>query len=293
MTPFHFKDKSISYAFLTVLFWASSYPLTKIALLSFSPDALGFLRYLFVTVLLGAIAFVVKMPLPDKKDVPMLFLSGGICFFFYTFAFNRAQLTLSSATGSVLIATSPIMSAAMAYLLFREKINLRQVGCISVEFAGVLLLTLWDGIFSINTGIFWMLAAAFFLSGYNLIQRKYAQKYSAFQSTSYSIFFTTLSLSVFMPKAIPQLSHAQPSALAAIFIMGVSSSIIGYVLWSKALALAEKTTTVTNFMFLTPLLSAAMGFLLLHEVPSLSTVAGGIVILAGLILFQQAGKSNI
>ena len=59
-------------------------------------------------------------------------------------------------------------------------------------------------------------------------------------------------------------------------------------LWAKALMLAQKTSEVTNYMFVTPLLAALMGFLIMGEIPAWSTWLGGLVIFAGVLLFKKA-----
>ena len=43
-------------------------------------------------------------------------------------------------------------------------------------------------------------------------------------------------------------------------------------------------------MFLSPLLSALMSFLLLHEVPGMGTFVGGAIIICGLLLFNWTEK---
>ena len=96
----------------------------------------------------------------------------------------------------------------------------------------------------------------------------------------------TILLLIFLPKGVSELVTAPPIQIFAIFSLGIFSSAIAYILWGKALAIAEKTSDVTNFMFLTPLLSTILGFLLLKEIPSIGTFIGGSMILIGLILFQ-------
>ena len=72
--------------------------------------------------------------------------------------------------------------------------------------------------------------------------------------------------------------------------MGIMPSAVSYVLWAKAMDLAEKTNEVTNYMFITPLLSTVMGFLMLHEVPDMGTFIGGAVIIASVVMFNIKGK---
>jgi drug/metabolite transporter (DMT)-like permease len=182
------------------------------------------------------------------------------------------------------------MTALLARYIHGEMLKRSQWTAILIEFTGVALLTLMDGVFTVNMGIFWLLLAAVSLSAYNLFQRKLTKIYSALQTTSFSIFAGTLMLSAFAPAGITELYSAPVKALVALGILGVFSSAVAYVAWAKAMAKAKKTSTVSNYMFVTPFLASLLGFLLAGEKPDLATVAGGCVIIAGMIVYYCGEK---
>ncbi len=280
------------YAFGTVVLWASAYVFTKVALGYFSSSALGLLRYLAASAVLIIIAVIKKIGLPETRDIPKFFLSGAMGFTLYMVTFNKGSETLTATTGSILIATVPIITALCARFLFQEKIRAAGWAAIGIEFCGVLLLTLWNGVVSINQGVIWMMCAAVLLSGYNLTQRQYSKKYTAFQSTAYSIFAGTLLLLFFLPDAVTQIAAAPVNQILVIIYLGIFPSAIAYVLWTKALSIAEKTSDVTNYMFATPLFSLLLGYIVIFEVPDISTFVGGAVILTGLILFSVVNNKK-
>ena len=146
-----------------------------------------------------------KSGYPRKRDIPLFLLSGGLGFALYMAAFNRASMTVSAATGSVLIATGPILTALAASILLKETLSPGGWAAIAVSFAGILVLTLWDGVFSLNSGVFWMLVAAVSVSGYNLMQRFFKRRYTALQATAYSIWGGTLLMLFQLPHAAAQL----------------------------------------------------------------------------------------
>lgn len=282
------RKKALVYAACTVFLWASAYVFTRIALQTFSPGTVSVTRYLFASLFLLVAALSMRTHLPKLRDIPLFFLSGAMGFALYMIFFNEASRTVTAATGSVLIASVPILTAVLARIFLKERLNRLSGFAVVIEFGGILILTLWDGVFSINKGILPMIAAAVLLSGYNLIQRQLTKRYSAFAATAYSIFAGTFLLLVYLPEAIGQVRVASLSEIAVLAFLGLFPSAIAYVFWTKAFSYAEKTSDVTNFMFVTPLLTALLGYTMIAEVPPLSTLVGGAVILTGFILFQYA-----
>jgi drug/metabolite transporter (DMT)-like permease len=286
------SNRSRVYAIGTIVLWSSAFVFTKIALEYFAASSIGVLRYLCASIFFLFLVFNKKIGLPKLKDIPFFFISGAAGFSLYMTFFNIGAGSLSPATASIIIATAPVITAVLSTLVFKEKIRALGWIAIVIEFGGILVLTLWDGVFTINIGILWMLGAAVCISVYNLFQRHFSKKYTALQSTSYSIFAGTLLLLINLPHASVQLMTAPSRPLFAIVFMGVFPSAIAYLWWSKALSTAEKTSDVTNFMFVTPFLATLLGFLLIGEIPTLSTIVGGGIILAGLFLFQKVKSST-
>ena len=284
------------YAFGTIVLWASAFVFTKIGLNYYSPETIGVIRYLIASIFFIVAGSIKRIGFPEIKDIPKIILSGVLGFTIYMITFNQASLSLTSATGSIVIATAPVITAILAFILFKEKIKTLGWVAIIVEFAGITVLTLGDGTFSVNSGILWMIIAAICISGYNIFQRDFVKKYSAIQSTAYSVFAGTICLLMYLPKASVQIGSVSVHHLLVLCFLGIFPSALAYLWWAKALMMANKTSDVTNFMFVTPFLAALMGFYIMDEIPTISTCIGGLMIIAGLILFKKAnsqGGNNI
>jgi drug/metabolite transporter (DMT)-like permease len=285
------NQSSHPWAFGTIIFWASAYVFTKVALTHFSAFGLGVLRYLTASFALLLLAVSKKIGFPETKDIPGFFLTGAIGFTLYMTTFNIGSQTLTSSTASVIIATVPVITAFLAGLIFKEILSPWRWFAIFIEFLGILILLLWNGIFSINAGIIWMLSAALLLSLYNLLQKQYTKKYSPIQSTTYSMIAGTILLLIFLPETIPQIISASKIQTLVIIYLGIFPSAIAYIWWSKALSVAKNTSDVSNYMFLTPLLSTLLGYVIIRETPDVATCIGGVVILIGLILFSICSRN--
>lgn len=280
------KNNYHIYAMITIIFWSLAYVLTRLSLQYFTPFSLGFLRYFVASCTLIIVWVFTRMKLPQRKDLPYFVVAGALGFFFYMIAFNLGQKTVTASTGSIVIATVPLLTAFIARFVYKEKLSFVQWLALIIEFAGVAVLTLMNGILSFNIGLVWLFLAALALSLYNLLQRRLTKKYSALQTSAFSIFFGTILLAVFLPASVKQVFNAPPLQWGYLVILGVFSSAIAYVSWSKAFAKAEKTSQVSNYMFITPFLTSLLGYLLADEIPELSTLVGGGIILLGVFVFN-------
>lgn len=286
------KAKSAVLAFTTVFLWSSAFPLTKIATEYIDPNQLGLLRCTIASVILLIIGKVCKIKPPKKiKHIPLFFLSGGLGFSMYMIAFNTGMLTLSSAMGSLIIATTPVLTAIGATFIYKEKI--KPIGWLAIggAFGGVSVLLLWGNDISYSNGIWWTCCAALVFCCYNLLNRKLlSMGYNAVECVTWSMTCGAILLLPFLSGVVVQASHASIAALAVVVYLGSMPSAMAYLLWSKAFSLAEKTSDVTNYQFLTPLISTVLGLIILNEVPGTSTIVGGVIIIVSIVVFGLKGK---
>ena len=285
-------DSHHPYAAVTILCWSLAYVFTRLTVGYFSAFSLGFLRNLIASCVLLAVALLTRMKLPGRRELPWYLASGAVGIFFYMIAFNQGQAAVSAATASVVIATVPVITALLARIFYREKLRPRQWAAVAAELLGVAVLTLLNGVFSLNGGLFWLFLAALAMSSYNLLQRRLTRTCSSLQVTTYSIFVGTLLLSPFAPGAFRELAAAPPAQYGCLAVLGLGSSALGYLSWAGAFSRAQKTSQVSNYMFLTPLVTSVLGFFIAGEVPDRATVLGGCIILSGMFLYQFGGKSS-
>jgi drug/metabolite transporter (DMT)-like permease len=272
--------------------WSIAYVFTRMALRHFSPYSLGFLRYIIASALLAVIACAFGISPPARKDWGLIAASGATGFFLYMITLNTGSMTETAATNSIIIATAPIMTTLLGGVLYGEKLVSSQWFAIALEFSGIMILNIRNGSFSVGIGILWLLLAAFLLSVFNLLQRKLTKTYTGLQVSIYSIFAGTAMLSVFIREAVTEVRAADAEYILYVALLGIFSSALSYVTWSIAIKRAPHTSSAGNYMFLTPLLAAVMGFLIAGELPDLSTLLGGTVILSGVFLFNRAGRAQ-
>ena len=274
-------------AFIAIFFWATAFVLTKVVLKEVDTTTLGVLRYFFASIMVIFILIKQKISLPKFKDIPAFVFAGFSGYAGYIVFFNMATLLSSPSTLSVINALAPAITAIVAYFMFNEKIKV--IGWISmgISFCGILILTLWNGTLTVNKGIIYMLIGCILLSLYNISQRYLTKKYSSFDVSMYSMLIGGVLLVIYSPSSVGSIFSISFNSLILIIYMSVFPSIISYFFWTKAFELAKHTTEVTSFMFVTPVLATLMGIIILGDIPKLSTLIGGVVIILGMIIFNK------
>ena len=276
------------YGMIPIVIWSSTFAFSKVCLEAFSAPVLSMYRFIFAGLFMLVFAIVKKIGMPAKEDIPVFILSAVIGFSLYQLVFNKGIDMLTSATACIIIATTPVITAVFARILFKEKIRVGGWIGMMICFAGILVLMLWNGVFSINGGIFWMLGAAGMLAGYTLLQRKLTKRYTALQATAYSIIIGAVMLLFVMPfGGIEQAAHASLKVWLCTAYLGFIGSSVSYLCWSKALALTDQTAKVSNLQFIQPILAMFWGFLLVAEVPTMDMYLGLVIVVIGLTVFNK------
>ena len=281
------------FAAVAIVLWALGFVMTRVAVQHFTAEAISFLRYFVAAIFLLVFAAIKKLNLPKLKDIPLFFVGGAIGFAVYVYGINVGSKTLTAAAVSFLVSASPIVTALLAYGFLREKISI--FGWLSVlcAFIGVGVITFFQGGITFTAGTAWICLSMLLISAYNIYQRKLLLRYSPLEITTYCVVAGAMLLSVFALHSFPQLSSAAPLGIAAIVILGIFSAGTGYLCWAYALSKADKTTQVTNYMFITPLLTTFLGFMLIAEAPPFTVYIGGALVLAGVFLMNRFGIKKI
>lgn len=279
-------ESSHVFAALTILLWSTVFLSTRVLLRNFSSTEVGFIRYFTASVFLLGFLLVQKIHIPAWKDIPLFLLGGLTGFSVYVCTFNHAAAIMDSGSCSLIITTAPIMTAIFSGILFRERISKAGWLAMALQFAGIGVMTVWNRDVSVNQGVLWMGTAAVSISIYNVVQRALVKKgYVAIQITAYCIFLGTLFLGFTIPGLLGKPECFGLSELTAALCLGGLSGAVAYAFWSKAIQLADKTSQVTNYMFLIPLFSSVIGYLVEGERMSPSTIAGGGIIAVGFLIY--------
>lgn len=280
------KNKKAMYIFiaLTLLFWAPSFVFIKIAVNYFSPQAIGFIRYLVASAALLVYLIIKKSKLPALRDIPLFLLAGATGFAFYTVLLNYGIQTVSASMSAFIVSASPLITAVLSRFILKEALGVRVWLAIFFAFSGVALMLFGqNGTVSFQLGALWIIAAVILVSFFNIIQRKLLDRYTPLEVTTYSIFSAALLLVFYIPESVTQLMQAPPLQILNVIYLGIFPGAIGYLCYAWAFRHADKTSDVTNFLFISPVITTLTGYFIIQEYPPVTVFIGGVMIMAGMI----------
>ena len=273
---------------LVLLFWASSFVGIAIGLEGYSPVQLAFLRYFVASIVLLINAVITRMPLPNWRDLPGIFLLGAIGFSLYNVALNAGQQTVSAGVAGFIISAEVGMIAVLAAAFFKE--HLGRIGWIGVALclAGVALISFANETsIQVSAGALIIMVATFSISIYSLLQKRFLEKYGALQFTTYAIWAGTICLFPFASDALQTVAAAPSHATLAVIYMGVFPGAIAYASWSYVLAHIP-ASRAGGYLTVIPVLAMAIAWAFLGEVPTLIAIMGGAVVLLGVVMINRS-----
>lgn len=291
---------AVQFVLLGVI-WGSSFLFMKVALTGISP-----LQVVWGRLVLGALTlalFVVarRERLPRRASIwlHMGVLALSFCVLPYLL-FSWAEQHVSSGLGSIYNATTPIMTAIMAGLVFRvERLKGVQILGIGVGIAGVIVIIApWSGL-----DLGQSLVAQFALLGATAcygFSLAYMRRFVAHTGMSPLMFsFLNIGLAaaimiVLTPVAALSPVHLDPWIVGSMLLLGCLGTGVAYI-WNQNTLRAWGPTGASTVTYLTPVVGVALGMLLLGERVGWHEPVGALIVFAGILLAQdriRLGRRN-
>jgi drug/metabolite transporter (DMT)-like permease len=280
----------------TAIIWGAAFPIVKPSLDYISPFQFLYFRYLIAAPLtLPIIIYYYRKLKPSLKTITKII---SLELFGSPFALSILYFGLSRTSaleGSLITATSPIITTIGGIIYLKEKEEKREWLGLVISFFGSLLLVFEPTFtgqsllksFSFSGNLI-ILAYNFIIAAYYLTAKKHYQNLPKFFVTSISYSVSLISLLIFLslinsPTSINLLKI--PSVAIAVFYMATLGSIVALtarIYGQNAIEASEASL----FQYLQGVVAIPTAFFLLNEVPNFKQLFAIFIIAIGVILAE-------
>ena len=288
-------QKSFSFAISAIMLWSTAAVAFKIAL-----QYMDFIHLLFFSSLTSFVFFLVLLIL--KKELKLLtryskkqylhsLALGFLNPFAYYMVLLKAYSILPAQLAQPLNYTWPIMLILLSAPLLGQKLNYRSFIAIFISFFGVYIISSRDKFFSFDIsqpfGIFLatgssIIWALFWI--YN-VKDKRPEIHKLTLSFFFSLFFICIALFFFSSFQLPETKGLMAAVYTGLFEMGLT-----YVLWLKALQLADRSDRISNLVFISPFFALVWIHIVLGEQIYNTSIIGLVFIILGIFVHQLLTK---
>jgi drug/metabolite transporter (DMT)-like permease len=283
-----FRTSVLGQMLLCSFLWANSFLLLKVMSADITPLALTALRGVMGGVLLALwLLSRGQSIMPQGREwrdwTALGILQGLIPNTFTAYALTKIAAGLTS----MLQATGPLMVAVFAHLLFAdEHLTPRRTLGVLIGFAGMAIL-LGPAAFADQSGSLWgMLAMTVTAVSYavgSLYVRSIPHAQPARLALGQQAFSGFPAMLAVLAISGPGEFQAVPDHWVALLTLGVVCTAMPIVLFMNILRQAGPTLGSMN-RYLIPVWTVLLAFFILGERPGLHEIAGGLIVLAGIIL---------
>lgn len=277
-----------------VVIWAVNFSVAKVALEELSPLAFNALRFPLAAALLYLIMRSRgPVPMPARAELPSVLALGLLGNMMYQMCFIFGLDRTRAGNASLLLASTPIMTALLSAALGHERVRPRVWLGVVGTFGGILLVVLGGrGVVEAGratlVGDLIMFGASIAWAFYTVGSRPFVDRYGALPVTAWTLWIGTTGLVLAGFGDILRISWERVSPLTwvAVVYAGVLSIGVAYIIWYYGVEKLGNTRTST-YSNLTPVIALLVAWMWLGEVPTAAQIAGMVVILSGVSVAQS------
>lgn len=268
---------------LVVIFWGISFISIKMITEVIDPVVLGFFRYVLAVMFVGIIVVVKRVDLRiTKADLLVFFLAGLLGIFLYSILESTALTIISAEAASIFTALTPMSMVIGNYIVYRERITVKELILILLSIGGVFLVLLKD--LTLATGFLDIIGYVFMIGSiaswtvYSLITKKISMKYTGIKVTAIQ---SGIALVLFLPTLFitdfPDFAAFSWADWGNLLFLGVVCSGVCYYLYIHSVNILG--VTIPNlFLNFIPIITILVNVIFFKATIDLFQIIGGIVI---------------
>jgi drug/metabolite transporter (DMT)-like permease len=285
--------------FIAVVLWGTSFVATKLVLRELPVISLITARFGLGCAFLAVLSILSRRPfLPPRDAVPALAAMGFVGVFVHQLVQAHGLALTSAMNTGWLIGLIPLWSATLARIFLRERLGPLKVAGLGIGFVGAALVVTRGRItpdvlaFPTTHGDLLVLASTLNWAIYTVMGHRTLKALGPTRATSGVMILGWLML---VPLFLVHggwrpLGGLSPTGWGALLFLGLGCSGLGYLFWYGGI---EKlgATRVAAFLYLEPLVTLVAANRVLDEPILPLAVAGGLLVLAGVLLVQRPGRN--
>jgi drug/metabolite transporter (DMT)-like permease/MFS family permease len=272
-----------------VLMWASAFPAIRVAAPALGVDGLSFVRLAIAAVALLAVAPFAHVRRPERRHALLLLAAAFFGMTAYQVLLNAGELNVPPGTASIVVASAPLVSVAIAALALHERLTVPKIVGSIVAIAGVAVVSLSRSGASFTSALLIVAAAAVVQGIYHPLIKPMLRTRSGLEVATYAMVLGAIMALPLLPGGWDRLVTAPASAWGAALYLALVPSALGFVLWGYAVANLPMATS-TSLLYLVPAVAVLIAFVWLGEVPHASELLGGLIVIAGAVLVGQGDR---
>ena len=289
-----FKNKVLLFHLITaavVTIWGVTFVSTKVLLQhGLGPMDIMFYRFVIAYCCILAISHK-RLWANNWKDEFMLMLSGLTGGTLYFIAENNALRISQASNVALLVCTTPIFTALLANLIFKEPLRKNMMIGSFIALIGVGLVVFSGSvILQINPlGDFLSILAALMWAIYCLILKPLGNRYSTTFITRKVFIYSILSVMIYFlfdPLMMDVETLTNPIVLLNLFFLGIVASMLCFIAWNAAVKVLGPSRTA-NYIYVQPMSTLVLSSIILSEIITLTSLIGAACIIGGVYLAEK------
>ncbi|HVG66960.1 MAG TPA: DMT family transporter [Gaiellales bacterium] len=277
------------------LVYAGAFPASEVALRELGPMTLAGFRFLVAALLLAPVALPALRRITLAQTLRLLSIAAlGLWLQMVLIYYGIDQA--NGAIAAIIVGLEPVMIALWAALLLHERFGGRRAAGLTVGLAGSLLVAgvgLQGG--AGPGGVALLLGTGLSFSWYTVSSKRHLTRHGALELTALiSLLGAVVSVLPMIVDVTVLDGWRDPGALtwATVIYLGAGNSVIGYVLWNRALA-GLPAAAVGASLYAQPLLGAGLSWALLRDPLPPTFLPGAALVLLGVwIATRPAGAQR-
>lgn len=278
---------------LAGIVWGASFLFMKVSLSGISPAQVAWTRILLGALTLGALVLLRREHLTRSLKVWAHLTVLGLTFCVIPFLlFSWAQQHVSSGVASIFNATTPIMTAIMAWLVFRvERLKVLQVVGIGVGILGVVVIIApWQGI-ALDGSLVAELAilGATASYGFSFAYMRRFVSHTGMSALAFTFGYIAMAgvvMALLTPFLVLTPLRLDVSIVVSLLLLGCLGTGIAYV-WNQNTVRAWGPTRASTVTYITPVVGVILGIVILGETVTWNEPIGALVVFLGILLAQD------